>query len=107
MVSDSSLLVRLLKEVDSAPMPEPGKAGRGRPKTYTNRLIVKALVVMIVRRLYTAHLLLAFLEQDDCVAQAVRPLLVEDGRFPSRRTWERRLGALPEDLPQMIGTLGC
>ena len=107
MVSDASLLVRLLKQVDRTPLPEPAKPRRGRPKTYTDRLIVKALVVMVVRRLYTAHLLLTFLQQDDYVAAHVRPLLTEDGRFPSRRTWERRLGALPEDLPQMIAVLGC
>ena len=30
---------------------------------------------------------------------------LENGRFPSRRTWERRLGALPATLPACIGRL--
>jgi hypothetical protein len=107
MVSDTSLLVRLLDEVDRTPFPEPAKRGRGRRKTYPDRIIVKAVVVMVVRRLYTPHLLLAFLKQDDCVASRIKPLLTVDGQFPSRRTWERRLAIVPDELPEMIGVLGC
>jgi len=55
---------------------------------------VKALVIMIIRRLYTAYAFLAFLDQDDLLPQQLRPLLSEHGRFPTRRTWERRLAAL-------------
>jgi hypothetical protein len=61
---------------------------------------------MIIRRLYTAYALLAFLDQDDPLPQQLRPLLWEHGRFPSRRTWERRLAALPQRLPGLIGCLG-
>jgi hypothetical protein len=61
---------------------------------------------MIIRRLYTAYALLTFLDQDDAVAQQLRPLLYEQGRFPTRRTWERRLTALPQHLPGLIGCLG-
>lgn len=61
---------------------------------------------MIVRRLYSASALLSFLEQDDAVSHQLRGLLCEDGKFPSRRTWERRLDKLPEHLPAMIGCLG-
>jgi hypothetical protein len=50
--------------------------------------------------------LLSFLEQDDPVAQQVRPLLMEHGRFPTRRTWERRFATLPARLPGLIGCLG-
>jgi hypothetical protein len=64
---------------------------------------MKALVIMIIRRLYTAYALLAFLDQGDAVAVRLRPLLCEHGRFPSRRTWERRLAVLPTSLPGMIG----
>jgi hypothetical protein len=67
---------------------------------------MKALLIMIVRRLYTAYALLAFLEQDDVVAKQLRPLLYEDGRFPTRRTFERRLLALPLSLPGLIGYFG-
>ena len=38
--------------------------------------------------------------------QALRALLVMEGRFPTRRTWERRLQALPATLPAQIGCLG-
>jgi hypothetical protein len=36
--------------------------------------------------------------------QSVRSLLSAKGRFPSRRTFERRLKALPETLPEQIGS---
>ena len=105
MLPNSSLLVRLLRVIDHVPMPsEPPR--RGRPVIYSDRLMLKALAVMIIRRLYSPHALLAFLEQDDLVAARVRELLHEDGQRPSRRTWERRLEALAERLPQMIGLLG-
>jgi hypothetical protein len=61
---------------------------------------------MIIRRLYTATSLLNFLEQDTLLTKQLRELLTENGRFPSRRTWERRLQALPDTLPQQIGYVG-
>ena len=61
---------------------------------------------MIIRRLYTAYALLTFLAQDDDVAQQVRRLLHEQGCVPTRRTWERRLAALPQHLPGLIGCFG-
>ena len=52
MVYREPLLVMLVKLVDQIPFPEPPKKrGRGRPKVYSDRLIVKALVIMIIRRL--------------------------------------------------------
>jgi hypothetical protein len=68
--------------------------------------MLKALIIMIIRRLYTASTLLAFLEQDDPTVTALRALLHEQGQFPSRRTWERRLQALPQSLPGLIGYFG-
>jgi hypothetical protein len=107
MLRQKSLLVSLVLLIDFLPFPPPPqKRGRGRPRHYSDRLIVKALVIMIIRRLYTAYSLLAFLNQDDEVAKQLRPLLYEKGRFPTRRTWERRLAALPESLPGLIGCLG-
>jgi hypothetical protein len=38
----------------------PKKRGLGRPKVYPDRLIVKALLIMVIRRLYSAYSLLAF-----------------------------------------------
>jgi hypothetical protein len=67
---------------------------------------MKALVVMIVRRLHKVGELLAVLEEDTPQMREVRQLLSEGGRFPSRRTFERRLKALPEKLPEQIGCLG-
>jgi hypothetical protein len=107
MLRQTSLLVSLVTLVDQLPWPPaPAKRSRGRPQTYADRLIVKALVIMIIRRLYTAYALLAFLEQDDLLPQQLRPLLYEHGRLPSRRTWERRLAALPQRLPGLIGSCG-
>jgi hypothetical protein len=61
---------------------------------------------MVIRRLYTAYSLLAFLNQDSELTRRLRELLTEDGRFPVRRTWERRMAALPDTLPGLIGCLG-
>jgi hypothetical protein len=67
---------------------------------------MKALVMMLIRRLYTADAWLAFLDQDEAVAVRVRPLVCEPGRLPSRRTWDRRLAVLPTSLPGMMGSGG-
>src|SRR5262245_1261657 len=107
MLRQTSLLVSLVLLVDRLPWPAaPGKRPRGRPKTYSDRLILKALVIMIIRRLSTAYALLTLLDQDDEVACQLRPLLHEHGRFPRRRTWERRLAALPQHLPGLLGCCG-
>ena len=107
MIRGDSILVSLVKLVDQLPWPpEPDKRPRGCPRQYSDRLIMKALVIMIIRRLYSAYALLRFLEQDDPVPAQLRQLLVEQGRFPSRRTWERRLARLPDTLPGLIGYSG-
>ena len=108
MLQREPLLVTLVKLVDRIPMPPPpAKRGRGRPKEYSERIIIKALVVMIIRRLYSAYSLLAFLEQDTDLTRQLKALLRnEKGHFASRRTWERRLAALPDTLPGLIGCLG-
>src|SRR5262250_18662 len=107
MLTPGSILVSLLWLVAQIPTPPPPtKRQRGRQETYSDKLFVKALIVMIIRRLYTAYALLSFLDQDDPVAQQIRPLLAEHGRFPTRRTWERRFETLPARLPALIGCLG-
>jgi Transposase DDE domain len=107
MLQQKSLLGSLVMLIDQLPWPsEPVKRPRGRPKTYSDRLILKALVIMIIRRLDTAYALLTFLDQDDPVARQLRLLLHEHGRLPTRRTWERRLAALPPHLPGLIGCCG-
>lgn len=107
MVLSDSLLVSLVKMIDRIPIPPPPtKRPRGRPVTYPDRLLLKALVIMIIRRLYTAWALLRFLEQAEPLVVQLRALLTEQDRFPSRRTWERRLARLPATLPGLIGCLG-
>ncbi len=98
MLPLDSLLVILVKLVDQVPMPSPPpKRGRGHPQVYSDRLFLKALVSMIIRQLHTVHELLSVLAP---------PTVERHGRFPSRRTWERRLAALPDTLPDQIGCLG-
>jgi hypothetical protein len=61
---------------------------------------------MIVRRLHRVGELLAVLDEPTSEMRMVRELLREEGRFPTRRTFERRLKALPETLPEQICCLG-
>ncbi len=108
MIGQETLLVTLVNLVDRMPAPPPPpKRGRGRPVTYPDRLFLKALVIMIVRRLHTVHELLAVLAQPTAEMRALRGLLtLPDGRYPTRRTWERRLATLPDALPAQVACLG-
>lgn len=96
----------LVSLVDHIPMPAPRKRGAGRPHFYPDRLFLKALVIMICRHLHKINELLTVLEQPAPEIQALKALLTEEGKYPSRRTWERRLKAIPETLPAQIGCLG-
>jgi hypothetical protein len=107
MVLQDSLLVTLVQLVDRLPMPPlAAQRGRGHPKVYSDRLFLKALVIMIVRHLHTVHELLSVLAQPTAEMTTLRQLLTEQESFPSRRTWERRLKAIPATLPAQIGCLG-
>jgi hypothetical protein len=106
MITRPSNLVRLVEAVDRLPWPEPAPTGRGHPKVYSDRLMLKAVVVMVVRRLPTPHLLVAVLNQPTVEMAELRMLLSEQGRFPCRRTWERRLALVPASLPAQIAWLG-
>ena len=95
MIAKEPLLVIFVKMIDRIPYPaSETKRKRGRQETYTERLILKALVIMIIRRLYSAYSLLAFLEQETEVTKQLREQLTENGRFPSRRTLKIRFAAL-------------
>jgi hypothetical protein len=108
MIGQDTLLVTLVRLVDRVPTPPPpARRGRGRPRTYPDRLFLKALVIMIVRHLHTPYELLSVLAQPTAEMRALRALLtLPGGRYPARRTWERRLAALPDALPAQIGCLG-
>src|SRR5215211_1717479 len=105
MVPEPSVLVALVQLVDRLPLAPPS-ARRGRPAVYSDRLFLKALVIMLVKHLPRVHTLLAVLDQPTPEMQRLRALLSEHGRYPTRRTWERRLRALPDTLPAQIGCLG-
>jgi hypothetical protein len=106
MVATGSNLVTLVALVDRLPLPPAAPVGRGRPRVYSDRLFLKALVIMIVKRLATVPLLLAVLDQPTLDMQQLRAHLHERGRYPSRRTFERRLALIPETLPAQIACLG-
>jgi hypothetical protein len=107
MLSQDSLLVTLVQLVDRLPTPAlPAKRGRGHPKVYPDRLFLKALVIMIVRHLHTVHELLRVLAQPTTEMTMLRQQVPEQECFPSRRTWERRMSAIPATLPAQIGCLG-
>ena len=107
MGPESSVLVALILLVDRLPEPpRPTHRRRGRPPTYSDRLFLKALAIMIVKHLTQVHTLLAVLEQPTPEMRRLRALLTENGRYPTRRTWERRLKRLPASLPAQIACLG-
>jgi hypothetical protein len=107
MITQDSVLVQLIRLIDRIPTPPlPPRHPRGRPLFYSERLFMKALVVMLVRRLHKVGELLAVLEEQTPEMREVRDSLFEGGRFPSRRTFERRLKVLPEKLPEQISCLG-
>jgi hypothetical protein len=108
MIAQATLLVILVLLVDRIPSPPtpPCKRKRGHPQVYSDRLFLKALVIMIVRHLYCVNELLTVLAQATPEMEQLRSLLTENGRYPARRTWERRLKTMPETLPAQIGCLG-
>jgi Transposase DDE domain len=103
--AESSLLVALVRLIDHLPVPPPRRR-RGRPAVYPDRLFLKAVVIMVVKRLPRVGTLLAVLAEPTPEMRRLRALLAEGGRFPVRRTWERRLRAVPDTLPAQIGCLG-
>lgn len=111
-VTQPSLLVLLVLLIDqvfhASPVALPRK--RGRPHVYGDALFYKALVMMVVRRLTSPHEFFQVLNQPTVEMQTLRALLTHDGtpteNFPCRRTWKRRLDALPQTLPDQIALLG-
>jgi hypothetical protein len=106
MITQDSVLVQLISLVERIPNPPPSPRRRGRPFVYSDRLFLKALIIMIVRRLNRVNELLEVLGEPTPEMRSVREMLKEGGRFPCRRTFERRLHALPAKLPEQISCLG-
>ncbi len=106
MIRRGSLLVKLIKLVDHIPAPvQPEKPMRGRPKFYSDQVFLKAVIIMIVKHLHKVGELLCVLEEPTEEMQELRQLLTFEGRYPSRRTFERRLKQIPETLPAQIRCL--
>jgi hypothetical protein len=101
------MLVQLVDRIPAPPPDPTAKRGKGRPSFYSDRLFLKALVIMIVKHLHTPYELLTVLEQPTPQMEILRSLLTEGGRYSTRRTGERRLARLPDKLPAQIGALGC
>jgi hypothetical protein len=107
MLTHGSILGSRLGLVEPSPTPPPpAKRQRGRQETSSDKLCVKALSGMIMRRLSTASALRHCLAQAEPVARRIRPLLTEHGRLPTRRPWERRWVTRPARRPALLGCLG-
>ena len=92
MSAQDAVLVQLIRPMDHIPAPPPPKPRpRGHPLVYPERLFLKALVIVIVRHLHSVTELLGVLGQPSPEMRSLRLVPTEGGKFPSRRTQERRL----------------
>jgi hypothetical protein len=89
MITQDTVLVQLIRLLERIPSPPPPRRPRGRPIFYSEKLFLKVLVIMIVRRLHRVGELLAVLDEPTPEMRMMRELLREKGRFPCRRTFER------------------
>lgn len=106
MIDQSEPLEVLLYLVEGISLP-PAPVRRGRPDVYVDHLFLKGLVVMLMHQVWTAHGLLAIVAEPSAKMARVRAHLTDaQGRFPARRTWERRLQRLAGVLPLLIALLG-
>jgi hypothetical protein len=76
MVPETWLLILLTVLVDRSPVP-PRPKRRGRPPIRTDRLLMKAVAILIVRQLPRVHSLLAALEEPTGEMQDLRALPTE------------------------------
>jgi len=106
MIAQENMLVVLVKMIDHIPCPPTPPAKRGRLVTYSEKLFLKALLIMIVKHLHRVYELLSVLNEPTYEMQQLRSLLTENERYPTRRTGERRLKGLPKRLPAQIGCFG-
>lgn len=64
MIAQDTVLVQLLRLVERIPTPPTPPPRPGRPTVYPDGLFLKALVIMIVRRIHRVGELLAVLEEE-------------------------------------------
>lgn len=83
MIAQETILVQLVRLIDRIPTPPPStRPCRGRPPVYSDGLFLKALVVMIVKRLHRVGELLAVLDEPTPEMRALRGLLLRAGPLP-------------------------
>ena len=105
MIAADAVLINLVLLLDKLPQLPPPTRTRGRPFVYPDTLFLKALVIMTLRHLYKPSEFLGVINQPQM--QALKAVLTDEhGRFPSRRTWERRLARLPDSLPTRLALIG-
>ena len=108
IIQHESVLVLLLAQVDR--LPEEAfpalTPGKGYGRLYSERVFVKAALVMLVHQWPKVQEFYEALQQPVAVMEHLRQRLSERGRFPSRRTFNRRVKAVAESLPRLIGWMG-
>ena len=101
-------LLLLLDLIDSLDLPtKPRTVKTGRKQHYPEQLFLKAAVIMTLKRLNKVFELLSTLDEPTLPMRKLRQHLSYQGKLPTRRTFERRLTALSQMLPQIISRLGA
>ena len=102
MVSPDHPLIQLLALIDRVwAEPEAGRPGRGAPKTYSEKAMVKGYVVSLLKTLWERRSLWRFLNANPTVAAACGL-----ARIPDRRTLDRRLTEIAPHAEAQIRALG-
>jgi hypothetical protein len=99
MITQDSILVQLIRLIDRIPTPPaPPRRPRGRPIFYSEKLFLKALVIMIVRRLHKVGELLAALDEPTPEMRMVRELLlIGEGTLPLQAYFREEAQSLARD----------
>jgi len=79
----------------------------GRKQLYSDRLFLKAAVIMILKRFSKVYELLTTINEPTVEMQQLRQYLTQEQKMPTRRTFERRLACLADLLPCIIARVGA